>query len=162
MSIQQNLLERAQRNFAMPAHAPDRQQGRILRLLHAEESCETGNPWRLCAGALEWLARSRRTDQERPQSHDSCYSISGNPNPGSCIFTGEPSADEWSGRNRIERFVDAAEQLAVLVTRRSMELKLYSREWCSWCIDAKDFLAERGYNFTEIDVGRRSTRPTRK
>ena len=34
-----------------------------------------------------------------------------------------------------------------------MELKLYSREWCSWCIDAKEFLTERGYNFTEIDVG---------
>jgi glutaredoxin 3 len=34
-----------------------------------------------------------------------------------------------------------------------IELKLYSREWCSWCIDAKDYLIERGYNFTEIDVG---------
>lgn len=34
-----------------------------------------------------------------------------------------------------------------------MELKLYSREWCSWCIDAKDFLTERGYKFREIDVG---------
>ena len=34
-----------------------------------------------------------------------------------------------------------------------MQLKLYSREWCSWCIDAKDYLSERGYNFTEIDVG---------
>jgi glutaredoxin len=34
-----------------------------------------------------------------------------------------------------------------------MELKLYSREWCSWCIDAKDYLTERGYNFTVIDVG---------
>jgi glutaredoxin 3 len=33
------------------------------------------------------------------------------------------------------------------------ELKLYSREWCSWCIDAKEFLVERGYKFTEIDVG---------
>ncbi|MEP6603479.1 MAG: glutaredoxin family protein [Spartobacteria bacterium] len=33
------------------------------------------------------------------------------------------------------------------------ELKLYSREWCSWCIDAKDFLTERGYKFTEINVG---------
>lgn len=33
------------------------------------------------------------------------------------------------------------------------ELKLYSREWCSWCIDAKEFLAERGYKFVEIDVG---------
>jgi glutaredoxin len=34
-----------------------------------------------------------------------------------------------------------------------MQLKLYSREWCSWCIDAKDYLAERGYDFTEINVG---------
>ena len=34
-----------------------------------------------------------------------------------------------------------------------MELKLYSREWCSWCIDAKDYLNERGYSFTEINVG---------
>ena len=25
----------------------------------------------------------------------------------------------------------------------SMELKLYSREWCSWCIDAKDYLSEQ-------------------
>jgi glutaredoxin 3 len=35
-----------------------------------------------------------------------------------------------------------------------MELKLYSREWCSWCIDAKDFLTQRGYKFIEIDVGK--------
>jgi glutaredoxin 3 len=35
----------------------------------------------------------------------------------------------------------------------AVELKLYSREWCSWCIDAKDYLTERGYDFTEIDVG---------
>ncbi len=35
-----------------------------------------------------------------------------------------------------------------------MELKLYSREWCSWCIDAKDFLTQRGYKFVEIDVGK--------
>ena len=33
-----------------------------------------------------------------------------------------------------------------------MELKLYSREWCSWCIDAKDYLTEKGYRFQEIDV----------
>jgi len=33
------------------------------------------------------------------------------------------------------------------------ELRLFSREWCSWCIDAKDYLTERGYKFTEIDVG---------
>ncbi|MEO6970258.1 MAG: glutaredoxin domain-containing protein [Chthoniobacterales bacterium] len=34
------------------------------------------------------------------------------------------------------------------------DMKLFSREWCSWCIDAKDYLTERGYQFTEIDVGR--------
>jgi glutaredoxin 3 len=35
-----------------------------------------------------------------------------------------------------------------------MHLKLYSREWCSWCIDAKDYLSEKGYLFQEIDVGK--------
>ena len=34
-----------------------------------------------------------------------------------------------------------------------VELKLYSREWCSWCIDAKDYLTEKGYCFDVIDVG---------
>ena len=34
------------------------------------------------------------------------------------------------------------------------DLKLYSREWCSWCIDAKEYLTEQGYTFSEIDVGR--------
>ncbi len=33
------------------------------------------------------------------------------------------------------------------------DLRLFSREWCSWCIDAKDYLTERGYKFTEVDVG---------
>jgi glutaredoxin 3 len=32
-------------------------------------------------------------------------------------------------------------------------MKLFCREWCSWCIDAKEYLIERGYKFTEIDVG---------
>ena len=34
------------------------------------------------------------------------------------------------------------------------DLTLYSRTWCSWCMDAKEYLKERGYKFTEIDVGR--------
>jgi glutaredoxin len=34
-----------------------------------------------------------------------------------------------------------------------MELTLYSREWCSWCIDAKEYLSAHGYKFIEIDVG---------
>lgn len=25
---------------------------------------------------------------------------------------------------------------------------------CSWCMDAKDYLSERGYQFTVVDVGR--------
>jgi glutaredoxin len=33
------------------------------------------------------------------------------------------------------------------------DIRLFSREWCSWCIDAKEYLTERGYKFTEIDVG---------
>jgi len=40
-----------------------------------------------------------------------------------------------------------------LISALSMELKLYSREWCSWCMDAKEYLSERGYSFVEIDVG---------
>jgi len=32
-------------------------------------------------------------------------------------------------------------------------MKLYSREWCSWCIDAKEYLTERGFKYAEIDVG---------
>ena len=35
-----------------------------------------------------------------------------------------------------------------------MELRLYSREWCSWCIDAKDYLPEKGYRFNLIDVSK--------
>jgi glutaredoxin len=42
---------------------------------------------------------------------------------------------------------------AIVYSAMSMELKLYSREWCSWCIDAKEYLSERGYKFTEVDVG---------
>ncbi|HEV2095877.1 MAG TPA: glutaredoxin family protein [Chthoniobacterales bacterium] len=33
------------------------------------------------------------------------------------------------------------------------DLKLYSREWCSWCMDAKQYLEERGYLFEVVDVG---------
>ena len=33
------------------------------------------------------------------------------------------------------------------------DIRLFSREWCSWCIDAKEYLTARGFQFTEIDVG---------
>jgi len=33
------------------------------------------------------------------------------------------------------------------------KIKLFSREWCSWCIDAKEYLTARGYHFSEINVG---------
>ena len=48
--------------------------------------------------------------------------------------------------------VDAA-KAPLFIPRTLMDLKLYSREWCSWCIDAKEYLTERGYQFREIDVG---------
>ena len=34
------------------------------------------------------------------------------------------------------------------------DITLFSREWCSWCTDAKEYLTERGFAFTEIDVGK--------
>ena len=37
------------------------------------------------------------------------------------------------------------------------DIRLFSREWCSWCIDAKAYLIQRGYRFIEIDVGRDRT-----
>jgi glutaredoxin-like YruB-family protein len=34
------------------------------------------------------------------------------------------------------------------------DIKLYSRNWCGWCVEAKDYLKARGIPFKEIDVGR--------
>jgi glutaredoxin len=39
-------------------------------------------------------------------------------------------------------------------SRVTTDLTLYSRAMCSWCIDAKEYLSGRGYEFTEVDVGR--------
>ena len=44
--------------------------------------------------------------------------------------------------------------MLLFIARVATEITLYSREWCSWCIDAKDYLSERGYRFDVIDVGR--------
>ena len=33
------------------------------------------------------------------------------------------------------------------------DVKLYSRSWCCWCVDAKNYLKAHGIPFTEIDVG---------
>jgi glutaredoxin-like YruB-family protein len=35
-----------------------------------------------------------------------------------------------------------------------MKVTLYSRKWCGWCLDAKDYLQGRGIPFAEIDVGK--------
>ena len=32
-------------------------------------------------------------------------------------------------------------------------VKLYSRNWCGWCVEAKDYLKAHGIAFEEIDVG---------
>ena len=34
------------------------------------------------------------------------------------------------------------------------QIKLYSRQWCGWCQDAKEYLKAQGMAFEEIDVGR--------
>lgn len=34
------------------------------------------------------------------------------------------------------------------------QITLYTRKWCSWCLDAKEYLKSRGIPFEEIDVGR--------
>jgi len=44
--------------------------------------------------------------------------------------------------------------MRLFIARVATEITLYSREWCSWCIDAKDYLSERGYRFDVIDVGK--------
>jgi glutaredoxin-like YruB-family protein len=33
------------------------------------------------------------------------------------------------------------------------QIKLYTRKWCGWCLDAKDYLREHGIAFEEVDVG---------
>ena len=33
------------------------------------------------------------------------------------------------------------------------DIKLYSRQWCGWCLDAKEYLQKRDIAFVEIDVG---------
>jgi glutaredoxin-like YruB-family protein len=33
------------------------------------------------------------------------------------------------------------------------DVKLYSRKWCGWCVEAKDYLKAHRIPFKEIDVG---------
>ena len=33
-----------------------------------------------------------------------------------------------------------------------MELTLYVKPWCPWCIEAVDWLEAKGYQFREVDV----------
>lgn len=35
-----------------------------------------------------------------------------------------------------------------------MKVTLYSRKWCCWCLDAKEYLKRRGIVFEEVDVGK--------
>ena len=34
------------------------------------------------------------------------------------------------------------------------EIRLYTRNLCGWCVDAKEYLKKHGIPFEEIDVGR--------
>lgn len=33
-------------------------------------------------------------------------------------------------------------------------VKLYTRKWCGWCVDAKEYLKKHGIPYEEVDVGR--------
>src|SRR4030095_3898511 len=55
-------------------HAGDRIKKRFLRFLYTEKPQQTGRPRWICSRALERLTGSRRTNQERSQSHHSCCS----------------------------------------------------------------------------------------
>jgi len=35
-----------------------------------------------------------------------------------------------------------------------VELKLYSREWCSCCFVTKEDITEKGYRFNIVDIGK--------
>src|SRR5437773_6107660 len=126
----------------------------MLRFLHAKESSEAGNSRRICLGALEWLARNRRENKKRPQSHNSLYS--------SIRFRiwalhfYRPNEQETSslGQSLLAGRLTPVQSLFYHCLFMSNDLTLYSRDMCSWCIDAKDFLQARGYTFTEVDVGR--------
>ncbi len=43
--------------------------------------------------------------------------------------------------------------MRLFISSVATEITLYSREWCSWCIDAKEYLEQRGYKFEVVDVG---------
>jgi glutaredoxin 3 len=41
---------------------------------------------------------------------------------------------------------------------KSMNIRLYSREICGWCIDAKKYLRDHNLAFEEVDVGKNPAR----
>ncbi|MCS7048164.1 MAG: glutathione S-transferase N-terminal domain-containing protein [Verrucomicrobiae bacterium] len=34
------------------------------------------------------------------------------------------------------------------------QIRLYTRPYCSWCVDAKQYLEQRGLKYEEVDVSR--------
>jgi glutaredoxin 3 len=71
------------------------------------------------------------------------------------VLTKHPAAVEiysLMGKN-CTTTVDAGKGVGLILIVTT-DITLYSRAWCSWCIDAKEYLTEHGFQFTEIDVGR--------
>jgi glutaredoxin len=68
------------------------------------------------------------------------------------------SAGEWPVKlilpRRLHGHAVDAGGIGKFISAVATDITLYSRQWCSWCMDAKEYLTERGYQFTEIDVGR--------
>src|SRR6266496_1746291 len=69
---------------------------------------------------------------------------------GQIVLTFRGECDAWALRDVCQ----LTWQPSLVYFALPMELKLYSREWCSWCIDAKDYLSEKGYRFRVIDVSK--------
>ena len=43
--------------------------------------------------------------------------------------------------------------MTVKFIKRPQRITLYTRPMCSWCMDAKEWLAEQGLEFDLVDVG---------
>ena len=92
--IQDALYARALA-FRERAHADDRHQGRVLRVLRRAEDQEAersdADPRRVRDDALQRRPGARGEDQGRPQVTVRCIPLAPG-EPGTCPFTGQPSA----------------------------------------------------------------------
>src|SRR2546425_54411 len=61
---------------------------------------------------------------------------------------------EIGSATRIFMICESDANLRCCRTIHKMKVKLYTRKWCGWCVDAKDYLKAHGIAFEEVDVGK--------